>query len=65
MSESKKVAFELGDERVEGYVIHVEAQNVKLQNNVTRLQKKVSPKVGKYLSHSDSLPAPPLPHVTH
>jgi hypothetical protein len=47
MSESKKVAFELGDERVEDYVIHVEAQNVKLQNKVTRLQEKVNRKLGK------------------
>ena len=44
MSTSKKVVFEPGEERVEDYVHHVEAQNVKLQNKVTRLEKKVNPK---------------------
>jgi hypothetical protein len=47
MSASKKVTFAPGEERVEDYVDHVEAQNVKLQKKVTRLQKKVNPKAGK------------------
>ena len=44
MSASKKVVFKLGEERVQDYVHHVEAQNIKLQTKVTRLEKKVNPK---------------------